>query len=207
MTHRQEQYTTEAEQLWRANLYGLLATLLAVPPDDATLNLLATLEIPERSEPDTPIERVLRKLAEKAQSMEGDAIREEFQALFIGITRGDVVPYGSWYQTGFMMDKPLAVLRSALANLGYERREGVYESEDHVAALCDVMRGLITDSDDSLDAALMKQRAIYNEHISPWITHFFIDLQGAEQAGFYRTLAALGESFMELEKEYLKMQG
>ena len=207
MTHHPEQYKPETEQLWRANIYGLLATLLATPPDNATLKMLANIDRQSRDELDTPIENALHKLTEKAREMDGEVIREEYQTLFIGITRGEVVPYGSWYQTGFMMDKPLAELRSVLASLGYERREGVYESEDHVAALCDVMRGLITDTSEDLDTTLTKQRTIYNDHISTWITRFFKDLQAAEHASFYGTLAVLGETFMVLEKEYLKLDG
>ena len=53
--------------------------------------------------------------------------------------------HGSWYLTGFLMEKPLAVLRDDLTALGLARRDSCGEPEDHLAALCDVMRALLID--------------------------------------------------------------
>ncbi len=195
------------EQLWRANTYGLLASLLAGPPADATLALLTALDAGDTDPRETDIGKALQQLVARARSLDSDVVRDEFATLFIGVTRGEVVPYGSWYQSGFMMDKPLAELRSTLGQLGYERREGVYESEDHIAALCDLMRGLILDAEDDFKTALDKQRAVYRAHLSPWAGRFFNDLSLAEHGDFYRALAKLGGSFMALEDKYLKMQG
>lgn len=207
MSQQHEQYKSEEEQLWRANIYGLLSSLLAVPPDEGTLNMLSQLKGHIQSEPGTSMEIALHRVTTLAQNLDQKSIWDEFQVLFIGVTRGEVVPYGSFYQSGFMMDKPLAELRTCLSTLGYERREEVYESEDHVAALCDVMRGLITDPEDDFHTSLLKQQVIYHEHISPWIMKFFQDLQDAKHSDFYSSLAILGKTFMLLEGQYLKMDG
>jgi TorA maturation chaperone TorD len=205
MKQQPENHEPETEQLWRANTYGLLATFLAAPPDAEALSRLAQLDMQDDSEATAAIEVALYELAKHAGELDRELIDEEFNVLFIGVTRGEIVPYGSWYQSGFMMDRPVAKLRSALATLGYERREGVYESEDHVAALCDVMRGLITESDSDLDKSLAIQREFYKEHVSVWISNFFQDLLNAQHANFYRSLSTLGLAFITLENEYLKM--
>jgi TorA maturation chaperone TorD len=111
------------------------------------------------------------------------------------------VPYGSWYLTGFLMEKPLGDLRRDLAELGYERQENVHEPEDHVAALCEVMALLI--SDDGLPFG--SQRRFFETHVSSWIETFFNDLEQAKAADFYRAVGRLGGAFIRLEKQYLSM--
>ena len=127
---------------------------------------------------------------------------EEYQDLFIGLGRGELVPYGSWYLTGFLMEKPLAQLRRDLARLGFNRREGVNEPEDHAGALCEVMSMLI--GDGGPDSATLQQ-AFFEAHMGGWMGRFFNELQGAKTGRFYRAVGQLGEAFIEVEQQYYAM--
>jgi len=101
------------------------------------------------------------------------------------------------------MEKPVAVLRSDLKQLGIERQDGVVESEDHIAALCDAMALIIRSGDE---IALSTQQAFFNDHLSPWVQNFFSDMQNANAAHFYRSVGFFGESFFDFEQQLLQMQ-
>ncbi len=189
-----------SEDRIRAHTYSLLATLLANPPSSDVLDLLKQIE----TSPDTPDStmtaawQALRLAGEQADV---EALKEEYHDLFIGIGRGELVPYGSWYTTGFLMDRPLSVLREELAALGFERQADVHEPEDHAAALCETMALIISSEDIAFDT----QRKFFSDHLGHWLGKFFGDLQQAKSARFYRAVGQLGEQFIEIEKRYLEM--
>ncbi|HEY0834328.1 MAG TPA: molecular chaperone TorD family protein, partial [Azospirillum sp.] len=127
----------------------------------------------------------------------------EYNALFIGVVRGELVPYASYYRTGFLNDRPLARVRQDLLTLGIERAPGVAEPEDHVATLCEVMAALI---DGTLGASdLDRQKRFFDRHLAPWAGHFFTDLEHAEAARLYRPVGAIGRLFMDIEAEAFGM--
>jgi TorA maturation chaperone TorD len=184
------------EDRWRAETYALLARLLAAPPDRALLDRLAA--IPGEPAPDDPpLARAWKRLAQTARRAEPNGVAGEYQALFIGPTRGEIMPYGSFYLTGFLMEKPLAALRAELAELGIARRESVREPEDHAAALCEAMSLLI-------GAGGERQAGFFRRHLSPWLGRFFEDLKAAESARFYRAVGGIGSAFFEVERYYLE---
>lgn len=187
------------EDALRVGAYQLLARLLRMPPDRRLLAQLSGHHVPEQPGEDE-VAVALRLLGLAASSTSAEGADEEFHQLFIGVGRGELVPFGSWYQTGFLMEKPLALLRDDLAALGFERRDAVYESEDHVAALCEVMAMLIERGDD-YDA----QQRFYNDHIGPWAGRFFEDLQKADSACFYRAVGRFGAAFCALENWVLNL--
>ncbi len=125
---------------------------------------------------------------------------DEFHDLFIGLGRGEVVPYASWYLTGFLMEKPLAALRHTLGHLGIERQAHVYEPEDHAAALCETMAVLICNADEF---GFDNQCEFFRRHVEPWMGRFFGDLQQSKSARFYRVVGQLGEHFVDFERNYL----
>jgi len=185
----------------RASVYSLLAALLARIPDADTLALLAC--IPDESEnAEDGMAAAWRMLALAGERADPVALDDEYHALFIGIGRGELVPYGSWYLTGFLMEQPLALLRSDLARLGFERQPEVREPEDHAAALCETMALLIA-GEQAADPAL--QREFFERHIGPWMGRFFRDMQSADSARFYRAVGYFGEQFMTIEQQYLGM--
>ena len=143
-----------------------------------------------------------RELNKVAQNAQPEPLREEYQRLFIGIGRGEFLPYASWYLSGFLMDKPLAALRTDLARLGYALKEDVCEPEDHVASLCETMGAIISENCLSFEA----QKTFYHSHLAPWMGRFFSDLTQAKTADFYKIVGELGKQFMDLEIRYYSMQ-
>ncbi len=170
----------------RADLYALLAGVLWRAPDAAVVAQLGALA-GDASEIGVALGAVA---AAARQATPESAAREHF-TLFTGVGGGDLMPYGSYYQTGFLHERPLADVRADLRALGIERADGVAEPEDHVAFLCEMMAVLIREGGD--DAAW------FGRHLSPWARFFFRDLEAAPAAGFYRSVGRLGLVLMELE--------
>jgi TorA maturation chaperone TorD len=189
----------DTEQLARASVYALIARILTSAPDADLLGRLRAIEVDDSPGGDAMARSwaVMRLAAEHA---EPEPVDDEYHRLFIGVGRGELVPYGSWYMTGFLMERPLADLRDHLAALGYERSDSVKEPEDHAGSLCEVMTHLIQDGE-----SIEEQRAFFEQHMGPWLTRFFEDLEHAQAAVFYRAVGSLGKSFVELEQQYLSM--
>ena len=183
----------------RSNLYSSLGALLVAPATEEHLSALRSL--PEIESPETSMEIAWTMLSKSAANYSSDQVDDEYHALFVGLGRGEVVPYGSWHLTGFLMEKPLGQLRADLRKLGFERNAGVKESEDHIASLCQAMAAIILAEEIDLDT----ERAFFNDHILSWAGEFFKLLQEANNAGFYRSVGFLGESFIEIENQYLSM--
>lgn len=185
------------EELFRAQVYVLLARLLARAPDGAFLTALGELA-GEGGE----FGAALEQLAEAARGSDPAAVDEEFTTLFIGVGGSERTPYGSFYLTGFLNEKPLAELRADMARLGIARADGVSEPEDHVAALCEMMAGLIVGEfapEDGGIVGLDGQRTFFDRHIGSWAGRFFADLETSPSARFYRAVGAVGRSFLAVE--------
>ena len=146
----------------------------------------------------TPLGVAHAALAQAASETTVERVEREYFNLFIGLGRGELLPYGSYYLTGFLHERPLARLRADLAPLGIERAEGNYEPEDHAATLCEIMAGLVS---GRLPAPQGTDQQIFEKHLSPWIGRFFADLERAEAADLYRRIGTLGRVFMEIETE------
>ena len=185
--------TLAPEDAMRADLYDLLASLLRAAPDAAMLRALSALEGDE-----TELGRAVDALARiAAASGEAEAARE-YHDLFIGVGRGELVPYGSYYLTGFLNEKPLGLLRRDLARLGIERAEGVREPEDHAGALMETMAGLIRGAFGDHPGA---DAAIFAAHVEPWAGHFFADLERARGSRLYAPVGTIGRHFVAVESE------
>jgi TorA maturation chaperone TorD len=181
----------------RAQEYALLAALLRRAPDAGLLMRIAAL----RGDP-TPLGVVHGALAEAASMTTAQRVELEFFELFIGIGRGELVPYGSFYLTGFLNERPLARLRDDLARLGIARVDGEVEPEDHAGVLCEIMAGLAAGRFGNPAGA---DRELFEKHVSPWIGRFFADLEVAKAADFYRRLGAVGRKFIDIESEALAL--
>lgn len=185
----------------RARTYSLLSHLLYEPPDASLRQRLASIE-GGPADTETVLGAAWRLLGGAARRAADDSLRSEYQALFIGLGQGEVVPYGSWYLTGFLMEQPLAQLRTDLKMLGIERKTGVCEPEDHAAGLCAVM-ALLANGEAAVPVE--RQQEFFTRHLDPWILKFFRDLQQAPSASFYRAVGQLGERFIEVEQQAFRM--
>jgi TorA maturation chaperone TorD len=177
----------------RAREYALLSALLRRAPNADLLNRLAAL----RADP-SPLGVAHAALGEAAATATTESVGHEFFELFIGIGRGELVPYASYYLTGFLNERPLARLRDDLARLGIERVATEVEPEDHAAVLCEIMAGLAGRRFDAPEGA---DRAVFEKHLAPWIGRFFTDIEHAKAANLYRRVGALGRVFMDIESE------
>jgi len=172
----------------RANLYALLGHLLSGPVDGALLMRLAAIPAD-----DTPLGRALGALGAAARLSRPSALEREYHDLFIGLGRGELLPYASYYLTGFLHERPLAELRAELKRLGIARSPGVHEPEDHIAFLCEVMAGLLR------GGVPEEAEAVFTRHLQPWAMRCFADLCVAKAAVFYRPVGELGRALMDVE--------
>ena len=177
----------------RSREYALLATLLSGAPDEVLLARIA--QLPGDA---TPLGNAHAALAEAARRADAGDVEREYFALFTGVGRGELLPYGSYYLSGFLHDRPLARLREDLAQLGLQRAPSQAEPEDNAATLCEVMAGVISGRFGSMPGA---DGLLFEKHLAPWIGRFFADLERANSADFYRAVGALGRAFIDIETE------
>lgn len=177
----------------RAQEYALLSALLARAPDAVLLKRLAGL----RGDV-SPLGLAHIALAEAAERATTGQVEREFFNLFIGVGRGELMPYGSYYLTGFLHERPLARLREDLGRFGIERTEGNAEPEDHAAILCEIMAGL---AGGRFGAQAGSDQEIFEKHMAPWMGRFFSDLENASEANFYRSVGTIGRLLMDIETE------
>jgi TorA maturation chaperone TorD len=191
------------EEMARAELYGLLATLYYAPPDAEWLAQmrLAPTEAPSEG---GFLEEPWRALVGAAREVSDADIAAEYTTLFGGVGKPEVYLFGSYYQSGFLNEKPLAALRGELAALGLSRDEAMSETEDHIAYLCEVMRYLIA-GDDVGVSNLTRQHAFFSTHIQPWVVRMCDALQAHPKARFYGALAELTRAFMAVEAQGFDM--
>lgn len=184
----------ESDRL-RAQGYRLLGTLLARPPGAALMHRIAALD-----GDGTPLGQAFTALGRMAATTFPRAAEREYNALFVGIVRGELVPYASYYRTGFLNERPLARLRHDMQALGIVRAPGVSESEDHIGALCEMMAGLIIGAFGA-PADLAAQCRFFERHLAPWAGQFFEDLERADAAALYRPVGTIGRLFLAIETD------
>jgi len=201
LTDREDIGNVAEEDRLRADFYDYLAALLARPPKRELIERTRGL-----SGDDSPLGEAITALSRVASTVNETAAEREFNRLFIGVGRGEVLPYASYYMTGFLNEKPLAVLRQDMARLGIGRAPNVFEPEDNIASLCEMMAGLILGR-FGRPASLQVQRDFFNRHLAPWAGPFFTDLERAAGSFFYAPVGAAGRSFVEIEKEAFRMAG
>ncbi|EAR54842.1 hypothetical chaperone [Photobacterium sp. SKA34] len=189
------QTSLNEDAVLRIEIYNMLAHLFRQAPDQNVLNFLADIDVDTANKAQqstmTAAWPLLKLAAQKSMPL---AVEEEYQDVFIGIGRGEVVPFGSWYLTGSLMEMPLAYLRRDLKQLGFERDESVKEPEDHIAALLEVMAMLVEGGDEHF------QKTFFNRHLAEWCEKFCTDVKAANSAVFYTAVGELALQFLTVEK-------
>jgi TorA maturation chaperone TorD len=181
----------------RAQEYALLATLLGRAPDGPLMGRLARL----RGDP-SPLGVAHAALSAAASRVGLVRAGEEYFNLFVGLGRGELLPYASYYLTGFLYERPLARLRADLARLGIARAPGQSEPEDSAAILCEIMAGL---AGGALGAPPDADREIFEKHVAPWMGRLFADMAGSPTADFYASVGGLGRTFLDIEAEAFQL--
>lgn len=189
----------DREELARAEVYGLLAQLFLAPPSD---ELYAQLQVAPTEAP-TPggfLEAGWGALVAASRRLSAAQVRDEFEALFLGIGKPEVFVYASYFIAGALNERPLVALRHDLRALGLERPEGVLETEDHISSLCEVMRYLIA-ADTSSAGNLAGQQRFFNTHLRAWVDGLWDAMAAHPKADFYRAVAAFARDFMAVEAQ------
>lgn len=200
MDHAAASVMLTDEDAARARVYRLLSTLLTAPPSSEILTELQSLA----GDRGTPLGTALLDISEMARTSTEDAVEDEYHDLFIGLGRGELLPYESYYLTGFLHEKPLARLREDMRRLGVASDPDIKEPEDHIASVLEIMSGLVegTIGDD----AATDQSKFFETHITPWVPLFFADLEKAQSARFYQPVARLGRAFLGIEADAFRMK-
>ena len=185
----------------RANFYALISRLFADAPDQALLQAIAGSPPLPSEDHGEPLTLAWSKLISASSVMDADAAREEFDALFIGVGKAPVNLHASHHLTGFMMETPLAEVRDTFATLGFSRLESQTVVEDHLAALCEVMRLLIVGADGVDPAPLSVQRKFFSLHIDPWFDLCCGAIAKSPLANFYGVVAQFASSFLLVERD------
>ena len=192
----QAQRAPSDHDILRAHQWGLISRVLAAPPDAGSLSALAALD-----GDDTALGQAYAVLARAAAAAAPAEVEREFFELFIGVGRGELLPYASFYLTGFLNERPLADLRRDLSMMGVARAEGRFEPEDHIASIAEVMSGLAAGDFDAgvLGCGAAGEAGFFARHLQPWAGQFFDDLAVSPSARFYRAVAEIGRIFTDIE--------
>ncbi len=191
--------TINNEDQLRADMYSFLANLLRAEPSAELVNQLTKLESDE-----SPIGKSIKTLSKLASSLDLPTIRDEYVRIFIGVGRGEILPFASYYLTGFLKDKPLAKLRNDMKEIGIQLAENVKEPEDHIASLFDMMSGLILGK-FSKKFSIGEQKDFFNKHLAPWVDLLMRDIESSRIAVFYSPIGTIGREFMEIERSSFSM--
>ena len=189
----------EREDLARAEVYGLLADLYREPPS-AELHAQLQVAVTDAPERGAFLEGSWRELVGTARRLSCKAVAAEYAELFVGVGKPEILPFGSYHLAGRLHERPLVELRRDLASLGLARPQGVHETEDHLAFLCEVMRYLIA-GDDLAVSNLEAQRRFHDAHLRRWIDGFCTGLAAHPRADFYRALALFTRDFFAVEAQ------
>jgi TorA maturation chaperone TorD len=193
MTEPPPDSVVDEVDLARAREYSLLSTLLLRSPDAELIGRLAKLHGDA-----SRLGIAHTALGEAAARVGAEGVAREYFNLFVGVGRGELLPYASYYLTGFLHARPLARLRHALRRIGIERAAWLTEPEDHAAILFEIMGGL---AGGRLASPPGTEREIFESYLAPWIGRFFTDLEQANSADFYARVGALGRTFIAIEIE------
>ena len=183
----------------RSDMYLFLSGVLQREPSDNLVGEYNNLDGDK-----TRIGKAFNILSDLSKKVSPSDVRNEYQNLFIGVGRGELLPFGSFYITGFLHDKPLASIRRDLNAMGIKRGDDFKEPEDHIACLCEIMSGMII-GEYGKYFSVPEQKSFFTKHIQPWAEHFFTDLEGAKSAIFYSPVGTIGKLFMKIEEEAFLM--
>lgn len=206
VAHRMVMEEVAAEDQARAAIYGLISNLFYAAPDERLLAAIARAESDIAGEnAATQLVNAWRTLQRAAAAADASAVRQEYDDTFIGTGRAPVLLYGSYHMSGLLISKPVVEIRDELARLGLARKADRGENEDHISALCDVMRLLILGADDRPPASIEVQREFFVRHILPWYEKLDAAIQSAPTTDFYRSVSAFAREFFDVEAQSLEM--
>ena len=192
-------YEIKEEDQLRADMYSFLANMIRTEPSQELLDSVKKL-----TGDDSSIGKSIKLISKLASAMHVSEIQDEYVNLFVGVGRGELLPFASYYLTGFLNDKPLSKLRNNMNELGVVRIKEVKEPEDHVSSLFDIMSGMIT-GQFGKQYSITEQSNFFEKHLNSWIHLLMSDIESAKTAVFYAPIGSLGKEFINIEREAFRM--
>jgi TorA maturation chaperone TorD len=189
----------------RAGWYALLARLLADGPDEKLLQAIAGADEMIGADDDAPLAIAWNKLQQAAVAIKAEAAQDEHQTLFVGVGASEVSPYGTHYAQYLEGTPFLVALRAELERLGMVRHSGSSQTEDHVAAIMDVMRFLAAGDGDNPPADVALQESFFNQFVASWQQKFFTAVEASKTANFYKRVAQFAQAFFAAEAESFEL--
>ncbi|MCC7328181.1 MAG: molecular chaperone TorD family protein [Burkholderiales bacterium] len=189
----------------RADFYALLARLYAGPPDAA---LLADLGATESWTDDgvNPLAGAWNRLVLASRTMDAQAADDEYTSLFIGVGKSECNLYASYWINEATLQRPLVGVRADLAKLGLARQSDSVIYEDHLAALCEIMRILIVGLADRQPEPVATQKAFFERRIGPWVFDCCSAICESQVADYYRYVASFTHCFLAVERDSLAIE-
>ena len=200
MSETERVLTLAPEDQARANLYGLLARLFFASPDASLLQAIAQSG-PLQAQADSPLASAWTQLVDASAGANAEAVREEFDRVFVGTGKAEVTLYTGAYTVRSSADTPLAQLREELAALGLSRRGDVHQPEDHLAALCETMRHIIAEQHGDPQV----QRRFFNRWIRPAAGPLCDAIDISASVVFYKNVGRIARSLFDLEHAAFEM--
>lgn len=190
----------------RASFYALIGRLFYAPPDASLIRQIAASgntdgeDAVEQGDSASALAQAWLAMRAACAKSDPELAGREHEALFIGIGKAQVTPYTSGYASPIAPDRHLVQLRQQLGEWGLARQETVFDSEDHVSGLCDVMRYLI-EQNQSIDM----QKQFFETFVQTGAVPFCDAIIRTGNAVFYRQVAVLAKAFFEVEKTAFDM--
>jgi TorA maturation chaperone TorD len=201
-----------AEDLARARWYGFFARWLLSAPDKHTVHAVLSA-----GGPDDPgsgeLASAWRAFRDAVAASTPEALRSAYDDTFVSTGSAPVSLHASVYLSGFANEWPLVEARRWLAGLGIEPSASGLLTEDHLGLLCEVMAWLIVERDaqQAQDGGpkhggadeggrQAPQHYLFRRFIGPVFEDFARQLADAPDAGAYRELGRVFESFMAIER-------
>lgn len=189
------------EDAARARWYLTLAELFRAPPSSDWLDSVgrqAGDDAVRAGRDESALGAAWSRFAHACADADADAVRDEYDAAFIGVGKADVFLYASWHLSGFLHERPLVELREHLALLGVARSADNSETEDHIATLCETMAWLIVASPDR---SLTTQRVFFERFLSPWYEALADAIEHSGSTDFYKQAGRLLKEFLAVERQ------
>jgi TorA maturation chaperone TorD len=200
MNQMSDIHNIEAEDQARADWYALLARLWYAAPDTPLLQSIASANEALNGEGATPLEAAWRQICIAAMAMNPESVRLEYDNVFIGTGKAEVTPYMAHYFPGTTgKEKILLRIRQRLEVLRLERADGRHEPEDHIAALCDVMRHLI------LRSTAQAQAEFFRDFLQPAWRAFIEKAECSPNTGFYKHVVRFSAAYFAVEEQAFAM--
>ena len=183
----------------RGEFYALLGRVYNAPPDAPLLAAVGASEL-WGDQDGNPLASAWNALVLASRAMDAEAAEQEYTDLFIGVGKAECNLLASYWMPD-AAPRPLVAVRAELARLGMRRLHASAVYEDHLGALCEVMRLLITGSSGRAPEPVAVQKAFFERFLDGWVDRCCDAMLQCTVANYYRRVAEFTRLFMAVERD------